>query len=51
MFQWREAPILVGLQCKNRRQKALVGDTENLCIVYETRENIFSFDIKLKLIG
>ena len=51
VFQWREAPILVGLQCINRRQKALVCDTENLRIVYETRENIFSFDIRLKLIG
>ena len=46
MFQWREAPILVGTQCKNRQQKALVCDTENLRIVYETRENIFSFDNK-----
>ena len=41
----------MGSQCINRRQKALVCDTENLRIVYETRENIFSFDIRLKLIG
>ena len=41
----------MGSQCINRRQKALVWDTENLRIVYETRENIFSFDIRLKLIG
>ena len=51
VFQWREALILAGSQCINRQQKALVCDTENLCAVYETRENIFSFDIRLKLIG
>ena len=51
MFQWRKAPILVGSQCISRRKKALVCDTENLCIVYENRWNIFSFDIRLKLIG
>ena len=51
MFQWRQVPILAGLQCINRQQRALVCDTENLRIVYETRENIFSFDIRLKLVG
>ena len=51
VFQRREAPILAGSQSINRQQKVLVCDTENLRIVYETRENIFSFDIRLKLIG
>ena len=27
------------------------GLKKNLCTVYETRENIFSFHIRLKLIG
>ena len=38
-------------RCLNRRKKALVWDTKNLRTVYETRENIFSFDIRIKLIG
>ena len=39
----------MGSQCINRRLKC--WSEKNLRTVYETREKISSFDIRLKLIG